>query len=211
MAAVQVDPTKVHEFANEQRFEAWLRHNWDKETEVWIKIHKVRSGLPSISPTQAIDVALTWGWIDAIRKGFDDDSFLQRYCPRGKKSVWSQVNVANVERLIAEKKMHPSGMAQVEAAKADGRWARAYSMTKTAAPPELLAAIRARPKAQAMYEKLSAQNRFALTFRVLGLRTEDGRKNRIAAFVEMLERGETIHPNKASRPTRSPASRSRRV
>jgi uncharacterized protein YdeI (YjbR/CyaY-like superfamily) len=197
MAAVRVDPTKVHEFVNEKRFDAWLRRNWDKETEVWIKIHKVRSGLPSITPAQAIDVALTWGWIDAIRKAFDDDSFLQRYCPRGKKSVWSQINVANVGRLIAAKKMHPSGLAQVEAAKADGRWDRAYRMTKTEAPPELLAAIRARPKASAMYEKLSAQNRFALTFRVLGLRTEAGRKKRIAAFVEMLERGETLHPNKA--------------
>jgi uncharacterized protein YdeI (YjbR/CyaY-like superfamily) len=202
MAAVRVDPTKVHEFANEKRFDAWLRRNWDKETEVWIKIHKNRSGLPSISPAQAIDVALTWGWIDAIRKGFDEHSFLQRYCPRGKKSVWSQINVANVERLIAAKKMHPPGMAKVEAAKADGRWARAYRVSTTIAPPELLAAIRARPKARAMYETLSAQNRFALTFRVLGLKTEAGRKKRIAAFVEMLERGETIYPNKAARPAR---------
>ena len=210
MAAVVVDQTKVHEFVNEKRFDAWLRRNWDKETEVWIKIHKIRSGLPSISPAQAIDVALAWGWIDAIRKGFDDKSFLQRYCPRGRMSVWSQINVANVERLVAAKRMQPSGMAQVEAAKADGRWARAYRVSKTVAPPELLAAIRARPKAHAMYEKLSAQNRFALTFRVLGLRTEAGRKKRIAAFVEMLDRGEAIHPNKAPRPTRPPASRSGR-
>ena len=199
MAAVRVDPTKVHEFATEARFDAWLRRNWNRETEVWIKIHKTRSGLPSITPAQAIDVALTWGWIDAIRKSLDDQSFLQRYCPRGKKSVWSQINVANVERLAAAKRMHPSGMAQVEAAKADGRWKRAYRMTKTEAPPELLAAVRARPKARAMYAKLSAQNRFALTFRVLALRTEAGRKKRIAAFVEMLERGETIHPNTAPR------------
>jgi uncharacterized protein YdeI (YjbR/CyaY-like superfamily) len=202
MPAVRVDPTKVHEFTNEQRFDAWLRRNWNKETEVWIKIHKVRSGRPSITPVQAIDVALTWGWIDAIRKGFDDESFLQRYCPRGKKSVWSQINVANVERLIAAKRMQPSGLAQVEAAKADGRWGRAYRMTKTEAPPELLTAIRASPKAHALYETLSAQNRFSLSFRVLALRTEDGRKKRIAAFVEMLERGETLYPNKATRQTR---------
>ena len=200
MAAVHVDPAKVHEFANEKRFDAWLRRNWNKETEVWIKIHKIRSGIPSISPAQAIDVALTWGWIDAIRKGFDDDSFLQRYCPRGKKSVWSQINVANVERLVAEKRMQPSGLAQVEAAKADGRWARAYRMTTAEAPPDFLAAIRARPKAHAMYETLTKQNRFALTFRVLALKTEAGRQKRIAAFVEMLERGETIYPQKGPRP-----------
>ena len=210
MAAVRVDPTKVHEFMTQERFDAWLRRNWDKETEVWIKIHKTRSGLPSITPAQAIDVALTWGWIDAIRKSFDDKSFLQRYCPRRKNSVWSQINVANVERLVATKKMHPSGMAQVEAAKADGRWDRAYRVSKTIAPPELLAAVHARPKASEMYEKLSAQNRNALTFRILALRTEAGRKKRIAAFVEMLERGETIYPNKSPRPTRPPASRSQR-
>jgi len=193
---VKVDPAKVHEFPSEQRFDAWLRKHWDRETEVWIKIHKVSSGLASITPAQAIDVALTWGWIDAIRKGFDEKSFLQRYCPRGKKSVWSQVNVANVERLIAAKRMQPSGLAQVAAAKADGRWDSAYRMSKAEAPPDLLAAIRARPKARAMYEQLSKQNRFALTFRVLALRTEAGRKKRIAAFVEMLERGETPYPNK---------------
>jgi uncharacterized protein YdeI (YjbR/CyaY-like superfamily) len=199
---VKVDQSKVHEFANEKRFDAWLRRNWDKETEVWIKIHKVRSGLPSITPVEAIDVVLTWGWIDGIRKGFDEKSFLQRYSPRGKKSVWSQINVANVERLLAAKRMQPSGMAQVEAAKADGRWVRAYRVSKTEAPPDLVAAIRARPKARAMFETLSAQNRFALAFGVLALRTEAGRTKKIAAFVEMLERGETIHPNKSARPGR---------
>src|SRR5262245_15698023 len=119
MAPVRVDPAKVHEFANEKRFDAWLRRNWNKETEVWIKIHKVSSWLPSITPAEAIDVVLTWGWIDAIRKGLDEKSFLQRYCPRGKKSVWSQINIANVERLTAANRMKPSGLAQVEAAKAD--------------------------------------------------------------------------------------------
>lgn len=197
MAPVHIDPSKVHEFVTQQHFDAWLRRNWNKETEVWIKIHKVRSGLPSITPAEAIDVVLTWGWIDAIRKGFDDQSFLQRYCPRGKKSVWSQINVANVERLAAAKRMQPSGMAQVDAAKADGRWARAYRAASAEPPPDLLAALRARPKARATYETLSAQNRFAIIFRVLALRTEAGRKKRIAAFVEMLQQGETIYPNKA--------------
>jgi uncharacterized protein YdeI (YjbR/CyaY-like superfamily) len=202
MAAVKVDPSKVHEFANEKQFDAWLRRHWNKETEVWIKIHKVRSGLPSITPAQAIDVALCWGWIDAIRKGLDETSFLQRYCPRGKKSVWSQINIANVDRLTAAKRMQPSGLAQVEAAKADGRWHRAYRQSKTEAPADLLAAIQASPKARAMYETLSAQNRFSLTFRVLALKTEEGRKKRIAGFVEMLERGETIYPQKAARRSR---------
>jgi uncharacterized protein YdeI (YjbR/CyaY-like superfamily) len=194
MAAVRVDPERVHEFADEASFYRWLGKHWDKEPEVWIKIHKVRSGLPSITPAQAIDVALCWGWIDAIRKGLDERSFLQRYTPRGKRSVWSQVNVANVERLVKAGKMKPPGLAQVEAAKADGRWAKAYRMTKSEPPPELLAAIRAVPKALATYETLSAQNRFALTFRLLALKTEAGRQKKIADFVAMLARGETLHP-----------------
>src|SRR5690349_11398243 len=98
MAAVQVDPSKVHEFRDERSFESWLRKNWNREQEVWIKVHKLGSGLPSITPKQAIDVCLCWGWIDGIRKGHDDKSFLQRYTPRTKKSVWSQINIANVER-----------------------------------------------------------------------------------------------------------------
>ncbi|MGZ3477443.1 MAG: YdeI/OmpD-associated family protein [Polyangiales bacterium] len=199
MVAVHVDPKRVHAFESERSFESWLRKNWNKEPEVWIKIHKVSSGLVSITPAQAIDVALCWGWIDGIRKSYDASSFLQRYTPRTKKSIWSQINVANVERLIEAGRMQPSGLAQVEAAKADGRWAAAYRMTKNETPPDLLAAIRADPKALAMYESLSAQNRFALTFRTLAMKTEDGRKKKIAAFVEMLARGETIHPNGARR------------
>ncbi len=195
MAAVHVDPEKVHEFESEKSFYAWLGKNWNKETEVWIKIHKVSSGLASITPKEAIDVVLCWGWIDAIRKGLDDTSFLQRYTRRRKKSIWSQVNVANVARLIEARRMRPPGLAQIEAAKADGRWTKAYSMTKSEAPADLLAAIRAKPKALAMYEKLSAQNRFALTFRTLNMKTEAGRKKKIATFAEMLARGETIHPN----------------
>ena len=195
MASVRVDPTKVLEFEDEQTFYRWLGKHWSSEREVWIKSHKVRSGLASITPTQAIDVVLCWGWIDGIRKGFDDKSFLQRYTPRGKKSVWSQINVANVGRLIKAGRMKPPGLAQVEAAKADGRWAKAYSASKTEAPADLLAAIRAEPKALALYQVLSAQNRFSLTFRTLAMKTAAGRKKKIADFVQMLKKGETIHPN----------------
>ena len=195
MAPIPVDPTKVREFKDEQRFYDWLGKHWNKENELWIKIHKVGSGLASITPKEAIDVVLCWGWIDGVRKGFDDKSFLQRYTPRGKKSVWSQINVANIERLTKAGRMQPSGVAQVDAAKADGRWEKAYGMTTTEAPADLLAAIRAEPKALAMYQTLSSQNRFALTFRTLSMKTEAGRKRKIEGFVEMLKKGETIYPN----------------
>lgn len=208
MASVRVDPTKVLEFEDEQKFDAWLRKHWNKEQEVWIRIYKVRSGVPSITPAQAIDVVLCWGWIDGIRKGLDEKSFLQRYTPRGKKSVWSQINVANVARLTKAGRMQPPGLAQVEAAKADGRWKNAYRAAKHEPPADLIAAIRAEPKALATYETLSAQNRFALTFRTLSLKTAEGRKKRIAAFVEMLKNGETIHPQSKARPS---ATRGRRV
>jgi uncharacterized protein YdeI (YjbR/CyaY-like superfamily) len=202
MASVRVDPSKVREFKDEPSFYTWLGKHWDKEEEVWIKIHKVRSGSASITPAQAIDVVLCWGWIDGIRKGFDETCFLQRYSPRGKKSVWSQINVANVERLTRAGRMQPSGLAQVVAAKADGRWERAYRMTKAEAPEDLLAAIRAEPKALVAFEGLSSQNRFSLIFRTLAMKTAEGRKKKIASFVEMLKKGETIHPNGKSAPAR---------
>lgn len=197
MAPVVVDPAKVRTFVSAAAFEKWLRTHHVKADEIWIKIHKKGSGLKSITALEAIDVCLCWGWIDAIRKGFDDQSFLQRYTPRGRKSIWSQVNCANVERLIAAGRMQPSGLAQVEAARADGRWDRAYGAgRKLETPPELVAAIEAEPAALSTYRGLTEQNRYALAFRVHNLKTEAGRQKRIAAFVEMLSRGETIYPQK---------------
>ncbi len=197
MAPVKVDPRKVHEFKDADAFYAWLGKHHDKEDEVWIKIHKLSSGLKSITPIEAIDVVLCWGWIDAIRKGFDDKSYLQRYTPRRPKSIWSRINVDNVARLIREGRMTEHGLKHVEAAKADGRWDRAYDSGKTMKFPEdLQAAIDVEPKAKAMLGKLSAQNRYALAFRLHNMKTEAGRKRKIEEFVAMLKRGETIHPQR---------------
>ena len=192
---MEVDAKKVREFADAQSFYKWLGKHHDRETEVWIKIHKVGSGLPSITPKEAIDVALCWGWIDAIRKAHDAQSYLQRYTPRGPKSTWSRINVANVARLIEEGRMTAHGLKQVELAKADGRWDRAYASARDMALPEdLLAAVQAEPTARKTLAKLNAQNRYALAFRLHNLKTEAGRKKKIAAFVQMLKKGETIHP-----------------
>ena len=195
MPPVTVNPAKVREFKDAESFYTWLSKHHDNEDEVWIKIHKVGSGLPSITPKEAIDAALCWGWIDAIRKSFDETSYLQRYTPRGKKSTWSQINVDNVARLMEEGRMTEHGLRHVQAAKADGRWDRAYAGTKDMKIPEdLQAAIDGSPRAKEMFKKLSSQNRFALAFRLHNLKTEAGRKKRIQVFVEMLERGETIYP-----------------
>jgi uncharacterized protein YdeI (YjbR/CyaY-like superfamily) len=194
MAPTEINPARVRAFKDAESFYKWLGKHHDKEVEIWIKIHKVDSGLKSITPKQAIDVVLCWGWIDGLRKGFDDKSFLQRYTPRTRKSVWSQINVDNVARLIKEGRMTEHGLRQVDTAKADGRWARAYNSKDMKIPDDLQAAINAEPKAKAMLAKLSAQNRFALAFRTHNMKTEAGRKKKIAAFVAMLKRGETIYP-----------------
>jgi len=197
MAPIKVDPDKVREFEDASGFYQWLSVHHDSENEIWIKIHKVNSGLKSITPVEAIDAALCWGWIDAIRKGFDGNSFLQRYTPRGRKSIWSQINVANVARLIEEGRMTEHGQREVEAAKVDGRWDRAYANGKNLKiPADLQDAIDAEPEANAMLAKLSEQNRFALAFRIHNMKTEVGRIKKIASFVEMLKRGETIYPQR---------------
>jgi uncharacterized protein YdeI (YjbR/CyaY-like superfamily) len=196
---IVVDPARVHEFVDADAFYQWLGEHHAGEPEVWIKIHKVASGRPSITPKEAIDVVLCWGWIDAVRKSFDGTSYLQRYTPRTKKSIWSRINVDNVARLIAEGRMTEHGLKEVEAARGDGRWARAYGSGKDMAiPDDLQAAIDAEPKAKAMLANLSAQNRFALAFRTHNMKTEAGRKKKIADLVAMLKRGETIHPQRNS-------------
>lgn len=194
MAPVVVDPTKVKEFKTFQAFYDWLEKHHDSAGEVWIKMHKVGSGLPSITPSEAIDAELCWGWVDGIRKGLDDKSFLQRYCPRRPKSVWSQINRDKVEALTKAGLMRPSGQAEVDKAKADGRWDAAYSVSKTEVPEDLLAAIEADEAAAEFYRTLSAQNRFALTFRTINMKTPAGRKKKIADFVAMLQRKETMYP-----------------
>jgi uncharacterized protein YdeI (YjbR/CyaY-like superfamily) len=195
MAAIIVNPGKVREFKSAASFYRWLSRRHDKEDELWIKIHKVDSGLRSITPKEAIDVVLCWGWIDGVRKGLDGKSYLQRYTPRRKRSIWSRINVENVSRLIGEGRMTEHGLREVQAAKSDGRWDRAYpSGQDMKIPDDLQAALDAKPRAKRMLERLSAQNRFALAFRIHNVKTEAGRRKKIEAFVEMLERGETIYP-----------------
>lgn len=192
-----VDPAKVRTFKDADSFQRWLAKNHATADELWIKFHKVGSDLKSITSKEAIDVVLCWGWIDGLCKGFDDRSFLQRYTPRKPKSIWSQINVANVARLIKEGRMTPHGLVHVEAAKADGRWERAYASGKDMKiPPDLQAAIDAEPKAKAMLATLSAQNRYALAFRTHNMKTDAGRKKKIKAFVDMLKRGETVYPQR---------------
>jgi uncharacterized protein YdeI (YjbR/CyaY-like superfamily) len=165
---------------------------------LWLKIHKKDSGLKSVTHAEALDIALCWGWIDAIRKSHDARSFLQRFTPRRPKSLWSQVNREHVARLIADGRMQPPGHRQVELAKADGRWDRAYAPIRSASvesiPPDLRAAIDANAKAKKTFATLSKMNLFALTFRTNNMKTPAGRAKKIAELVDMLAQGKTIVP-----------------
>jgi uncharacterized protein YdeI (YjbR/CyaY-like superfamily) len=187
--------TRIYAFKDQKSLEAWYRQNHGKADELWLKIAKKGSGLESVTHPESLDVALMWGWIDGLRKSFDDKWFLQRYTPRGKKSIWSQINREHVARLTKAGKMTVFGLAQVEAAKADGRWANAYaSGSKLETPADLLAAIADEPSALETYRTLNAANRYALAFRLHNMKTAAGRKKKIEAFVEMLKQGDTIHP-----------------
>ena len=198
MAPVWVDPHKVRAFENAECFNDWFARHHDTNDELWVKIHKVASGLRSITPKEAIDVALCWGWIDGIGKSFDDKSYLKRFTARRPRSIWSAINVASVERLMAHGRMTEHGLREVEAAKSDGRWDRSYASGKgLKIPDDLSAAIDAEPEAKAMLATLTEQSRFSLAFRMHNLKTDKGRKNAIAAITLMLKRGEAGHPRLA--------------
>ena len=203
MAPVIPDPKKIKAFKTESAFEAWLRAHQARETEIWLRIYKKASGRRTVSSAQALDVALCWGWIDGIRKAFDEESFLQRYTPRRAKSIWSQINREHVARLTAEGRMMPPGQRQVDAAKADGRWDAAYAPIRAATPAtlpdDLRAAVEANPRARATFQTLGRQNLFALAFRTNAMKTPAGRASKIASLVAMLARGETIVPEGARR------------
>lgn len=198
MAPVVPDVKKIRSFRSETAFETWLAAHHDSDSELWLKIHKKGSGKPTVTYAQALDVALCWGWIDGIVKGFDELSFLQRFTPRRAKSIWSQINREHVARLVAAGRMTEHGQRQVDSAKADGRWDAAYApirkISEDSMPPDLKAAIDADPAALATFRSLNRQNLFALAFRTGNMKTPAGRTRKIAALVAMLARGETIVP-----------------
>jgi uncharacterized protein YdeI (YjbR/CyaY-like superfamily) len=203
MPPIVPDPKRIRSFRTEAEFERWLSKHHDREPELWLRIFKKDSGVVTVTYAQALDVALCWGWIDGLKKAFDERSFLQRFTPRGKRSLWSQVNRGHVARLTAAGRMTPHGQRQVDAAKADGRWDAAYAPISEASaatiPDDLRAAIEASPRASRTFQRLGRTNLFALAFRTNNMRTAAGRARKIAELVAMLERGETIVPERGSR------------
>jgi uncharacterized protein YdeI (YjbR/CyaY-like superfamily) len=181
-------------FESQRAFARWMKAHHDSHSEIFVRIYKKGSGVATVTAAEALDVALSWGWIDAVRHGHDEQSFIQRYTPRRAKSRWSQINREHVQRLIASGQMTEHGLAQVEAAKRDGRWDAAYASAKSmVVPDDLLAAIRRNPKATKTFASLSKQNLYALGYRMSRVTTAAGRKKSIRAWVDKLARGETPH------------------
>lgn len=188
------DDDPILPFASKAKFAAWLKKEHARSDGLWLKIAKKNSGIPTVSYLEAVDVALCYGWIDGLKRGFDDSYFLQRFTPRRKASTWSQINVEKAEALIADGLMQPAGLAEVERAKADGRWESAYAGQRTATvPDDLQAALDANPKAKEFFATINGANRFAIIYRVGDAKRPETRAKRIKEYVAMLERGETIH------------------
>jgi uncharacterized protein YdeI (YjbR/CyaY-like superfamily) len=183
------------EFASQAEWEAWLDRNHASADGVVIRFARKASGIPTVTYAEALDVALCYGWIDGQARSGDETHYEQRWTPRRARSRWSKRNRAKAEALIASGEMRPAGLAEVERAKADGRWDAAYDAPSTAAvPDDLAAALDAQPQARAFFETLSGQNRYAILHRVQDAKRPETRARRIEKFVAMCAAGERIYP-----------------
>jgi uncharacterized protein YdeI (YjbR/CyaY-like superfamily) len=182
-------------FASKKKWSDWLAKHHDRSTGVWLKLGKKDSGIASITYEEALDVALCYGWIDGQKKGFDDQYWLQKFTPRGPKSIWSKINTEKAERLIASGEMKSAGLKAIGAAKNDGRWDAAYASQKNISIPEdFQAALDNNKKAKAFFATLNSVNRYAILFRIHNAKRSQTRARRIQQFVEMLERGGKVYP-----------------
>jgi uncharacterized protein YdeI (YjbR/CyaY-like superfamily) len=191
-ATSELDLT-VKLFKTPAAWEKWLEANHAKSAGIWMQIAKKASGLSSATYQEALDVALCYGWIDGQKRPFDERTWLQRFTPRGPRSIWSKINTGKAETLIKSGRMRPAGLAAIEAAKASGRWESAYqSWSNTDVPPELQAALDASPNAKAFFETLRGANRYGVIFRVQTAKKPETRAKRIADFIARFEKGETL-------------------
>jgi uncharacterized protein YdeI (YjbR/CyaY-like superfamily) len=187
-------------FASQDEWRAWLAEHHADSDGVWIAFARKASGIPTVTYAEAVEVALTYGWIDGQARSIDETRYGQRFTPRRARSRWSKINRAKAEKLIAAGKMQPAGLAEVERAKADGRWDAAYDSPTTATvPDDLRGALDANPAAAKLFDELDGSNRYAILHRIQEATRPETRARRIARFVEMLARGETLHPRRTAR------------
>lgn len=185
---------EIKSFKNAEEFRKWLHNNHYKVPGIWIRMYKKASGIPSIAHQDAIPEALCYGWIDGQSKKYDEISWLQKFTPRGKRSLWSQINRRHIERLTKEGKMHPAGIAEVERAKADGRWDAAYAPpSEMKVPEDFVKALEKYPKALEFFNTLNKTNRFAISFRLATAVKPETRARRMEKLLEMMKKGEKIY------------------
>jgi uncharacterized protein YdeI (YjbR/CyaY-like superfamily) len=181
-------------FRNQQAWEKWLESHFDSSPGVWLRIAKKSAGIESVTYQEALDVALCHGWIDGQKKKFDDESWIQKFTPRGKRSIWSKINRDKTAVLIAQGRMKAAGVAAIDRAKENGQWEAAYDPHSTAVVPEdFQKALDKSRKATKFFEMLNRQNRYAILWRIQTAKKDETRKRRIAQFIEMLKAGETLH------------------
>lgn len=182
-------------FASQQEWEAWLYEHQADTKGLWLKLAKKGADMPSISYAEALEVALCYGWIDGQKATLDDQYWLQKFTPRGLKSIWSKVNRDKAEALLAEGRMQSAGIAQMERAQADGRWDAAYeSQSKIAVPPDFQSELDKNQQAQEFFNTLNSANRYAILFRIQTAKKPETRVARIQKFIEMLAQQQKIHP-----------------
>jgi uncharacterized protein YdeI (YjbR/CyaY-like superfamily) len=185
-------------FSSQETWEGWLAEHGTTSRGIWLKLAKKTSGVASVGKTEAIEAAIAFGWIDGQLDRFDDQFWLVRFTPRGPRSKWSKINVETASKLMASGRMSPPGLAEVEKAKADGRWNAAYApQSKAEVPDDLQAALDAEPAAKAVFATLTGANRYAILYRIHDARTEKTRAARIAKFVSMLALGQMIYPGRS--------------
>jgi|SRR5687767_3083691 len=184
----------ILDFRAKSTWTKWLEKNHDKSSGVWLRLARKNSRVKSITRDEALDSALCYGWIDGQARSEGDATWLQKFTPRTKPSIWSKINRAKVQALIESGEMRPAGLAEIERAKSDGRWDAAYDSPKSiAVPDDLRSELDRNSKARAFFETLNSQNRYAILFRIHTAKKAETRAKRIKQFVEMLERGEKIH------------------
>jgi uncharacterized protein YdeI (YjbR/CyaY-like superfamily) len=185
----------IMSFETQQNWEAWLKEHHADSKGLWLKIAKKDTGIPSVSYAEALESALCYGWIDGQKASFDDTYWLQKFTPRGPKSMWSQVNCDKVTVLMASGRMQPAGIRQVELARADGRWEAAYEpQSKITIPEDFQRELDNNQEAKEFFSTLNSVNRYAILFRIQTAKKPETRSARIQKFIEMLAKNEKIHP-----------------
>ena len=180
------NPTRVMTFASPNDLGRWLKENHAIESELWVRIFKKNTGIPSVTWNDVVVESLCWGWIDGIKKSIDDQAYLQRVTPRKAGSNWSKRNTGHVERLINEGRMTESGLVHVRAAKADGRWQNAYATSEMKVPVDFLAALESKPKAKQFFETLNKSSCYVIAYGLESAKKPETRQKRFEKFMDML-------------------------